>query len=235
SRLAMHLRIGNIKKTEVKKRMNRRFGEGVKYNITVCGIPRKGAKCPNCETILGNIKGKTIESGHHCSHCGYSARTFLPSLSRRLKKKVALMFIDESQSVKNHRSLRSQCTFAIRPKQRYLISGTIATADVAPDVYAQLKWLVSDNLMFPYNHRKTFVEEFAATVDAESNKRTLKKFYALLDPYQIRRNADDYGVSSEIALPPVEEKRLTVVMSRTEYANYRALSDNLASWLSSNG
>ncbi len=145
------------------------------------------------------------------------------------------MFIDESQSVKNHLSQRAQSVFAIKPRQRYLISGTIATADVAPDIYAQLKWMIGCDLMFPYPQRRPFEQEFTSYGDADTRQRAMTKFYGLLDPYQIRRNADDAGVSSEIALPPIEERRLTIEMSGKETDNYEAISHDLEEWLKQHG
>lgn len=199
----------------------------------LCNRPLKGANCPHCGNTLGNVTtsgktGKYIKAdGYYCRHCDYSARTWIPSMARRLKKHVRVAIMDESQAVKNWNSLRTKYALSIKPPYRFLTSGTPATTEVARDLYYQLRWLINSKVFFPFvsfNSFGRFIADQAATMEG---------LHKLLDPFQIRREVDDYGVSRDVKLPPVIERRFTIPMSDEEIANYQAAEADMASWFAS--
>lgn len=220
TRLQVEMSKGKMSQAAALEEIKKQLGSEVKVVFQECRTPAKGSLCPKCNTSLGNKQNR----GYHCSRCGYSARTYLPSLARRLKKNVDVMFIDESQAVKNSQSLRTKCTLSINPKHRYLISGTPATKDVGDDLYGQLLWLIGKGVMFPYSSRQKFKDSLWRDTD-------MRVIHELLDPYQVRRNADDYGVTSEVILPPYFEKRMTVKMTEEEADNYKEAHENVVEWL----
>lgn len=233
-RLAAQHRKGNLTRKELDGRVKARFGEKIEFTVYECATPMKGAHCPKCKgrkflVPLGNkrkIGDKTLGNpGYHCARCGYSARTWSPPITRRVKKWARSVMFDESQALKHRSALRSRYALSIRPKYRFLTSGTPATADVLRDLYHQLEWLLGKGVMFPYSSEKNFRETMG--YDDRSRIATL---HSLLDPIQIRREADDYGVSSDVELPPFKERRLSIPMSADEVANYEAADTNVKEW-----
>ena len=221
--LAAQFRKGKIKRQGLKDKIKERFGD-IDFRITTCNTPMKGARCPVCSSMLG----KHNKPGFFCHSCGYSARTWVPPITRRLKKNIRVSILDESQAIKNRQSLRSRYATSIRPEYRYLTSGTPATSNVAPDLYQQLVWLIGKGVMFPYTSMKNFGDDVG--YDGQGN---IPKLYSLLDPFQIRRDTDEFGVTADVELPPVNERRVSISLSDEEMENYRNAEDDIRSWLES--
>ena len=231
-RLAAKYRKGKIHYDGLSSEIKKRFGEDVDFSVSTCNIPMKGSLCPKCsEKGIKSTLGNKKNSGYHCSMCGYSARTWQPPITRRLKKRIKLVALDESQAVKNRSALRSRFTLSIRPRYRHLISGTPATADIAHDLYYQLEWLLGKGVMFPFTSKKNFID----TLNMLTPEEKISFLHKLLDPVQIRREIDDYGVSVDVELPPVRERRISFSMSPVEVENYERASRDVLTWLTENG
>lgn len=229
--IAANYRKNKISYDEAESQIEERFGRNVKYSISVCNTPAKGSFCPVCKKMGRNSKlGNENNPGYHCRICGYSARTWHPPITRRLKKLIKMAVLDESQAVKNRSALRSRYALSLRPKYRYLTSGTPATADLARDIYYQLEWLLGKGVMFPYSSQKNFINKLGY-----DDKEKIALVHRLLDPIQIRRETDDYGVSADVELPPVKERRLSIPMSSQETQNYNSAAKNVLKWLEGNG
>ena len=148
--IAASYRKNKISYDEAESQLKERFGTNVRYSISVCNTSAKGSFCPVCKkTGLNSRLGNEKNPGYHCRICGYSARTWQPPITRRLKKRIKMLVLDESQAVKNRSALRSRYALSLRPKYRYLTSGTPATADLGKDIYYQLEWLFGKGVMFP--------------------------------------------------------------------------------------
>ena len=229
--IAANYRKNRISYDEAESQIKERFGTNVRYSISVCNAPAKGSFCPVCKkTGLNSRLGNEKNPGYHCRICGYSARTWQPPITRRLKKRIKMLVLDESQAVKNRSALRSRYALSLRPKYRYLTSGTPATADLGRDIYYQLEWLLGKGVMFPYTSQKNFMDRLGY-----DDKTKIALVHRLLDPVQIRRETDDYGVSADVELPPVKERRLSIPMSAEETRNYDSASQNVLKWLEGNG
>jgi uncharacterized Zn finger protein (UPF0148 family) len=240
NRLAAQFRKARLSHEEVSKQVKERLGATVNVNIRSCGTPLKGSLCPVCKkkginALLGRGADK---KGYHChyitvgpqgtrSECGYNARSWVPSITRRLRKHIKMVGLDESQAVKRKSALRSKYSLSLRPDYRYLISGTPATADIAYDLYYQLEWLIGKGVMFPY----TGIKDFATSIGNQDLNR-VQALHSLLDSVQIRREADEYGVSADVELPPVKERRFSIPMSAAEQSNYEAASEDVLTWYS---
>ncbi|MBA4372284.1 MAG: hypothetical protein C0402_05430 [Thermodesulfovibrio sp.] len=238
NRLGAHYRKGKLSEDEVGIQVKERFGQKVRFSIRTCGTALKGSLCPECKKKGINAKlGKGDDKkGYQChqlisgpgktrSECGYIARTWVPSITRRLRKRIQMIGLDESQCVKNRSALRSKYALSIRPEYRYLISGTPATANIAFDLYYQLEWLLGKGVMFPY----TGIKDFASGISSRSSS-TVQVLHQLLDAVQIRREADEYGVAADVELPPVKERRFSITMSAAERENYEAASKDILAW-----
>jgi hypothetical protein len=70
-------------------------------------------------------------------------------------------------------------------------------------------------VMFPYTRQKNFMDRLGY-----DDKEKIALVHRLLDPVQIRQETDDYGVSADVELPPVKERRLSIPMSAEETRNY---------------
>lgn len=224
-------RKNRISYDEAESQIRERFGTSARYSISVCNTPAKGSLCPVCKKGGRNSRlGNEKNPGYHCRICGYSARTWQPPITRRLKKRIKMLVLDESQAVKNRSALRSRYALSLRPEYRYLTSGTPATADLGRDIYYQLEWLLGKGVMFPYTSQKNFMDRLGY-----DDKEKIALVHRLLDPVQIRRETDDYGVSADVELPPVKERRLSIPMSAEETRNYDSASQNVLKWLEGNG
>ncbi len=84
--------------------------------------------------------------------------------------------------------------------------------------------------MFPYTSEMNFKYKMIS----RNQEVIVKRIQKLLDPFQIRREKDDYKVLTDIKLPPFREKRLSVQMSDEEYENYQEAFENVMSWLKKN-
>ncbi|MBI5327043.1 MAG: DEAD/DEAH box helicase [Deltaproteobacteria bacterium] len=234
--------------------------EKVSVRIVPCNSARSMAVCPNCNSrveiiqylaekgedkkrvwvykkpayYLATRKVKRYKSGiftgNYCKNCNYSARTWVPPITRRLRKqRLNTVFVDESQKIKNPNSQRGRAVTSIDAAHRYLLSATIATNRVVSDVYSQLKWLINDKLFFPFRSFEEFEKEFGR--GRSIGVKNLEYFYKLLDPWQIRRNNDSYMVEKNVVLPPIVEKRLKVALSDKERGLYDRMKDDFANWL----
>jgi rubrerythrin len=95
--IAVNYRKNKISYDEAESQIKERFGRNAKHSISVCNTPAKGSFCPVCKkTGLNSKLGNEKNPGYHCRICGYSARTWQPPITRRLKKHIKIVVLDES-------------------------------------------------------------------------------------------------------------------------------------------
>jgi hypothetical protein len=240
--LERRIALGEITPPEAVSMAEGRYGAQSAHAVT-CGRHITRSYCPYCYAAWEKTRDPDLqnphlgrprengeyEPGYQCHRCGYTARLWIPSMTRRLKKHMPeAVFLDESQAVKNRSSLVSRHTLSLRPRFRYLTSGTPSTTDVATDLYYQLVWLLGGkgSILLPYESLRSFQRDFGT-----SSTNNVEKLHRLLDPAQIRRESDDYGVSCEVQLPPVRERRISIPLSDEEAANYTNASTDIRDWL----